>query len=412
MLGLYLHIPFCEKKCIYCDFYSLETTTLIEDFVETLLAEIDIRAALLPQSKLHFDTLFLGGGTPSLLSAQQLERIITRLQKHFTFSSGAEWTMECNPGTVTRESLRQYRALGINRLSFGVQSFFEEDLQFLSRIHSKDEAVNAIQMSRDAGFENVNLDLMFALPNQSLAHWQKNLETAVSLETDHISAYSLIFEPGTPLNAMLQRGEVRAQDEECDVEMYAWGIDFLATHGYEQYEVSNFAKNGKMCRHNSIYWQGDEYVSFGPSAHGYISGEFSAGEQGYMRYWNVRSLQRYTAMVRSGVPPLTNSELLSEKERMFERAFLELRARGIRKQEFQKDFGIDVNVALQELIAEFTKDGLLRDTAERLMLSPRGYAVCDAITLEAIALLERYCGIAWKQSSIDDETILEEQELV
>ncbi len=396
MLGLYLHIPFCEKKCIYCDFYSLETTNLIGEFVETLLAEIDLRASTLPASKRHFDTLFFGGGTPSLLSPEQLDRILTRLHKYFTFAADAEWTMECNPGTITPASLQAYRTLGINRLSYGVQSFFAEDLKFLSRIHSQDEAIDAIRLSREAGFENINLDLMFALPNQSFANWQRNLETAVSLQTDHISAYSLIFEPGTPLNAMLQRGEVRPQDEERDAEMYAWGIDFLAEHGFVQYEVSNFARNGKVCRHNCIYWQGDEYVSLGPSAHGYIS--VKNGEKtDFMRYWNVRSLKRYTDSVRGGELPLTNSELLSEKEQMFERAFLELRARGIRKADFMRDFGIDVETALAPLIAEFTKDNLLIDTPQHLSLSPSGYAVCDAITLQAITLLEKYSGNVWEQ---------------
>ncbi len=371
-------------------------TNLIGEFVETLLAEIDLRAAPLPASKRHFDTLFFGGGTPSLLSPEQLDRILTSLHKYFTFATNAEWTMECNPGTITPASLNAYRALGINRLSYGVQSFFAEDLKFLSRIHSQDEAVDAIRLSREAGFENINLDLMFALPNQSFANWQRNLETAVSLQTDHISAYSLIFEPGTPLNAMLQRGEVRPQDEERDAEMYAWGIDFLAKHGFAQYEVSNFARNGKVCRHNCIYWQGDEYVSLGPSAHGYISVD-NGGTIDFMRYWNVRSLKRYTDSVRGGELPITNSELLSEKERMFERAFLELRARGIRKADFMRDFGIDVETALAPLIAEFTKDNLLMDTPQRLSLSPSGYAVCDAITLQAITLLEKYSGNVWEQ---------------
>ncbi|MCU0424761.1 MAG: radical SAM family heme chaperone HemW [Candidatus Kapabacteria bacterium] len=395
MLGLYLHIPFCEKKCIYCDFYSLETTHLIAGFVETLQQEIRLRAALLPQSKHHFDTVFFGGGTPSLLSPEQMKRIIVCLHEHFTFADDAEWTMECNPGTITRESLQHYRRLGINRISYGVQSFFEEDLRFLSRIHSKDEAVQAINLSRDAGFENVNLDLMFALPNQSFRHWQRNLETAIALKTDHISAYSLIFEPGTPLNAMRERGEVQPQHEEHDAEMYAWAIQTLAQHGYKQYEVSNFATDGKFCRHNCIYWQGDEYVSFGPSAHGYIS-----GEQGFMRYWNVRSLKRYTDSVHAGLLPLTNSEFLSDTDRMFERTFLELRSQGIRKREFMRDFGISIDAALRGMIQEFTKDALLVNTPERLSLSPEGYAVCDALTLEAITALERFSGNIWQKQEV------------
>jgi oxygen-independent coproporphyrinogen III oxidase len=401
MRGLYLHIPFCEKKCIYCDFYSLETTNLIGEFVETLLLEIDLRAAQMLGSHKYFDTVFFGGGTPSLLSPEQMKRIITRLCKHFTFASGAEWTMECNPGTVTAASLSGYRALGINRLSYGVQSFFESDLQFLSRIHSKHEAIDAIKLSREAGFENINLDLMFALPNQTFEHWKANLEIAVSLDTDHISAYSLIFEPGTPLHVMLQQGKVKKQDEERDVEMYDYAISFLAQNGYEQYEVSNFAKNGakgrKYCLHNCIYWQGDEYVSLGPSAHGYISGT---------RYWNARSLKRYTDIVRSGALPITNSETLTEKERMFERAFLELRARGIRKPDFMRDFGVSLDEALAPILRDFLRDELLTNTTHRITLTSKGYAVCDAITLEMISLLEKHIGEVWKEH---EHSLVEEE---
>lgn len=406
MRGLYLHIPFCEKKCIYCDFYSLETTHHIEQFVETLLMEIDIRVAKMlslgaTKEQFHFDTMFFGGGTPSLLTTEQMKRIITHIQKYFTFEKDAEWTMECNPGTITEDSLRGYRELGINRLSYGVQSFFEPDLQFLSRIHSKHEALDAITLSRSAGFQNVNLDLMFALPNQTFDHWKANLDIAVSLNTDHISAYSLIFEPGTPLHTMLGQGKVKKQDEERDAEMYDYAIHFLAAHGYEQYEVSNFAKDSKYCIHNCIYWQGDEYLSFGPSAHGYVQGT---------RYWNVRSLKRYTDSVRNGILPITNSEILTTKEQMFERAFLELRARGMRKHDFLRDFGISLDVVLAPLVKEFSRDGLLLDTEERIKCSPKGYAVCDAITVEMITLLEKHVGEAWKtqETAQEEESVVED----
>jgi oxygen-independent coproporphyrinogen III oxidase len=392
--GLYLHIPFCQHKCVYCDFYSLETTHLIHEFVETLLAEIELRAATMEANEKNVQTIFFGGGTPSLLSPSELGRILDCVHRHFNIeadaSGSSEWTMEANPGTVTPETLMAYRTLGINRLSFGVQSFFEPELKFLSRIHSTNDAVNAIQMSRDAGFENVNLDLMFALPNQSFERWRETLRTAVSLGTDHISAYSLIFEPGTPLNAMRERGEVQPQREEHDADMYAFAIDFLAEYGYDQYEVSNFAKPGKQCQHNCLYWQGDEYVSFGPSAHGYLAGT---------RYWNARSLKRYTDSVRAGLLPMTNSETLSQKEQMFERAFLELRARGIRKSAFMRDFGISVDEVLKPFVREFAKDGHVLDSPDYLRLTPKGYAVCDALTLHVITLLERHLGEAWQQSS-------------
>jgi oxygen-independent coproporphyrinogen-3 oxidase len=397
MNGLYLHIPFCEKKCVYCDFYSLETTYLIDAFVDTLLAEIALRADFVSPSARAFDTVFFGGGTPSLLSPKQLERIAGALRATFSIAADAEWTMECNPGTVSEESLRAYRAFGVNRLSFGVQSFFEDDLRFLSRIHSNSEANEAVRSSRKAGFDNVNIDLMFALPDQSFERWRRNLETAVSLETDHISAYSLIFEPGTPLKAMLDRGEVRRQDEEREAAMYEWAMEFLRARGYEQYEVSNYARDGKVCRHNCLYWQGDEYLAFGPSAHGYIANK---GEK--ERYWNIRSLAGYTRQIAEGKLPIASSEILSAQERMFERAFLELRARGIRKREFFHDFGVSIDEALKELIARYGEEFLL-NSEERLALSSKGYLVCDAITLDAITALERFCGVQWRQADIADE---------
>ncbi len=386
MRGLYLHIPFCSKKCIYCDFYSLETTHLMNAFVQTLLQEIELRAPLLTDAQRHFDTVFFGGGTPSLLSVEQMEQILSTLQRHFSFEGGAEWTMECNPGTVTVESLAGYRAAGMNRLSFGVQSFFENDLAFLSRIHSKSEAVEAVEAARKAGFDNVNIDLMFALPNQTFERWQANLETAVRLETEHISAYSLIFEEGTPLNAMKLRGEVRQSDEDDDAQMYEWTMEFLANNSYTQYEVSNFARTGRECRHNCIYWQGDEYLAFGPSAHGYVGGE---------RYWNARSLKRYTDMVAANMLPITNSEVLSEKERMFERAFLELRSKGIRLAEFQRDFGISLKTVMQPLFTKYEGENLLHIQKNRISLTPRGYVLCDAISADVITALEHHTGAAW-----------------
>ncbi|MCS6809291.1 MAG: radical SAM family heme chaperone HemW [Bacteroidota bacterium] len=383
MLGLYLHIPFCEKKCIYCDFYSVETTDHIADFVQTLQQEIALRACFLSQHQKHYNTVFFGGGTPSLLSAHQLDAIISCLHKHFSFADNAEWTMECNPGTVTRALLNAYRALGINRLSYGVQSFFDEDLVFLSRIHSGVQALDALNMSREAGFENLNIDLMFSLPYQPFDRWQKNVEYAISLGVEHISAYSLIFEHGTPLYSLYKRGQVRPQDEKHEAALYRWTIHTLTAHGYEHYEVSNFAQQGKICRHNCVYWHGQEYVSFGPSAHGYIY-----TEKGFIRYWNIRGLKRYTDSVRACVLPIANYEVLSLYDRMVERVFLELRSQGIRKQAFYQDFHIDISDALSSVLPEWTHVGLVIDTPEIVRLSPEGYAVCDSITVKVLQLVE------------------------
>jgi oxygen-independent coproporphyrinogen III oxidase len=231
MHGLYLHIPFCERKCVYCDFYSIESTHLIDAFVDRLLIELDLRA----DAQHTCTSIFFGGGTPSLLTPSHLERILDRVALRYSIAADVECTMECNPGTVTREKLEAYRALGVNRLSFGVQSFVSEELQFLARIHSAEEADDAMRLARAAGFENVNMDLMFALPPQTLGSLGYSIDRMLALEPDHISAYSLIFEPGTPLYAQWRKGAVKPHPEELDAAMYALTMDRLGEAGYDQY---------------------------------------------------------------------------------------------------------------------------------------------------------------------------------
>lgn len=316
-----------------------------------------------------------------------LERVLAALHRHFRFEAGGEWTMECNPGTVSHESLTAYRALGINRLSFGVQSFFEDDLAFLTRIHSPEQAKEAVALARAAGFDNLNIDLIFALPGQTMERWKTNIETAVALGTEHISAYSLIFEEGTPLNAMKLRGEVREADEDLDAEMYDVTMNFLAASGYRQYEVSNFAREGRECRHNLLYWQGREYISFGPSAHGYTGG---------VRYWNVRSLSRYMGDIAEGRLPVVNSERIEGLTLMFERAFLELRSQGIDMAAFRRDFGVELRTVLEPLFSRIAGENLIAVDDDRIALTPNGYRLCDALTTEVIALLEQACGEEWQ----------------
>lgn len=401
MFGIYLHIPFCEKKCSYCDFYSIERTERIDAFTDTLVQEIKQRAEQHP-SLPATTSVFFGGGTPSLLTAEAIARIFGEITRHFAIASDAEITMECNPGTITPASLRGYRSVGINRLSFGVQSFHEAELAFLERIHSPDNARAAVRLARAAGFDNVSIDLMFALPPQTPASWRETLREAVALETDHLSAYSLIYEEGTPLYSMFSRGQVTPTDEETDAAMYAEAIAFLAENGFTQYEVSNFAHAGRECRHNLTYWNGGEYLALGPSAHGFV---------GNTRYWNYRNLARYTESVQAGELPTANSEELGRTERMFERAFLELRAQGIRLMEFRHDFGVDIWTALGSEGDVWRKEGLITERNGRISLTSTGYGVCDEITVRLIAALEKSTGEAWKTVSEfrepDDEPMME-----
>lgn len=377
MRGYYIHIPFCEKKCSYCDFYSLETTQHIDAFVETLLHEITMRAA--PATSEPLTSVFFGGGTPSLLSTDALARIATHVRESMPVADNAEWTMECNPGTVTAASLKGYAAAGINRLSFGVQSFTESELAFLDRIHTADEASQAMQLARQAGFTNVNMDLMFAVPGQTFASLQYNIERLLTLEPDHISAYSLIYEHGTPLYAKLKKGLVTPTSEDTDAEMYALVIDTLKRAGYEQYEVSNFARPGRRCLHNRTYWLCESYTAVGPSAHGLL---------GTTRYWNHRSLTQWTAKVHAGELPEANRETLGIHEQLTEFLFCTLRAEGIPVAELHDRFAVDVRFALGKHLMQWIEADFIRDTGTHLTLTAEGYRVCDELTLRMLGCVE------------------------
>jgi oxygen-independent coproporphyrinogen-3 oxidase len=300
MRGIYVHIPFCQHKCSYCDFYSVVQLQFTEQFVRALCQEMQLYAERMPElAEQPIATVFLGGGTPSLLPLPQLEAIVRQLRALFPIAEDAEWSIEANPGTVDLERLRAIRALGFRRISFGVQSFQEAELRFLERIHTPQEARAAVEWAHAAGFDSINVDLMFAIPGQTLRSWERTLQEALALAPHHISAYSLIWEPGTPLYARWQRGEVHPVAEELDTQMYALVAQFLEAAGYVHYEVSNFARPGHCCRHNLLYWHGQEYLAVGPSAHGFLRGR---------RYWNVRSLHGYVRRIAAGELPIAGME--------------------------------------------------------------------------------------------------------
>ncbi len=377
MKGVYVHIPFCKHKCTYCDFYSLEGQQDHDTFVHMLCREIELRSAQLSADDV-FDTIFIGGGTPSLLSAQHMHTILDCLHKCLNIQS-IETTSECNPGAVTNTKLRDFRSMGIDRLSFGVQSFHQEELDVLTRIHSADEARHAIAHARDAGFDNVNLDLIFAVPGQTMARWQSTLEYAVACETDHISAYSLIFEEGTKLNAQKLKGLVQPLPEDLDADMYEYSLAFLAEKGYSQYEVSNHALPGKQCQHNLKYWHGTEYVSFGPSAHGYLHST---------RYANVRSLKAYVSSLQEFNLPVVSTETLSEHTKLSEEAFLRLRADGIEMVSLEKKYGVSL-ASMQPWLQDMQSAGLLEVQDSHIHMTSRGYLMSNTLSADFIHELER-----------------------
>jgi oxygen-independent coproporphyrinogen-3 oxidase len=373
MYGLYLHVPFCEKKCSYCDFYSIESMTHIDRFTDVLLQEIALRKHQYDGTSVT--SVFFGGGTPSLLTPEAIARINTALRSAFDISDNAEWTMECNPGTVTLERLVAYRSAGINRLSFGVQSFTASELEFLDRIHDAHQAEQAMALARSAGFDNVNMDLMFAVPGQTIETLAHNLERMIALQPDHVSAYSLIYEQGTPLYTKLKKGLVQPLPEETDVEMYKLVIETLRAAGYEQYEVSNFAKPSRQCQHNLTYWHAEQYLSFGPSAHGFI---------GNTRYWNKRSLTAWMDDVSKSILPEANREELTEQDLLSEFLFLHLRADGIPLDTVLQRFGIDLRKTLQPNLTYWIEEGFIEDTNNVLLLTAEGYRVCDELTVKIL----------------------------
>lgn len=378
--GIYIHFPFCTRKCFYCDFYSITDLSQTERFIEYLGKEITLFFQGNKSYEFHADTVFLGGGTPSLLTPVQLEAILIHLKKYVTINRDAEITVECNPGSKINQYFGGYRDIGINRLSIGVQSFNDDELQFLQRIHNSEEAAYTIRNAGMAGFDNVNLDLIFSLPGQTEAKLKHSLDKALELGTGHISAYSLIYEEGTPLHRGWSRGLIKKNDDSYESELYYFLINELASRGYEQYEVSNFAKPGKKCRHNLNYWNSGEYISFGPSAHGYLDG---------VRYGNTRSLKSYFEMLDNNELPKDFNETISLKEELTELMLLSLRAEGIDIEKFNNKYNTDFLSVCSRELDEFTTIGLIYPISEKIRLTPRGYAVCDSICIKLIERLER-----------------------
>ncbi|MBR9979185.1 MAG: radical SAM family heme chaperone HemW [Bacteroidetes bacterium] len=372
MPGLYIHIPFCEKKCMYCDFFSTETFRQYDSFLSALHTEIYLRARLLADTP-AFDSVFFGGGTPSLLGDVQLGGILEALHGRFDITQDAEITVECNPGTVDVDSLRGYRDAGVNRLSFGVQSFHSDDLLFLGRTHTVEEAEAGILMAQDAGIPNVNLDLMFSLPGQTPERWHYNLERARALGTTHLSCYSLTVEKDTPLERMVACGMVIMPPEESDAALFELTMQTLDAWGYCRYEVSNYALPGYECRHNLTYWRHGEYIGFGPSAYSTFHNR---------RWWNVRDVERYVEALVAGTLPEAGEEELTPETQRGEYIFLRLRSEGIDLAEFRRRFSTDLLADNRAFIDHCISDGLLYSDGNVLRLTPGGVLVCDEICVE------------------------------
>lgn len=392
-LGLYIHIPFCERKCPYCDFNTYAgLEALYQATVEALIAEMARWAD--PLAGRTISTVFVGGGTPTVLSPRQLEQLFVAVHRTFRVAEDVEITCEANPGAVDREKFAALRASGVNRLSMGVQSFQADELRLLGRIHSAKDARVAYDMARRAGFDNINLDFIFGLPQQSAEAWAQTLEEAISLQPEHLSLYSLIVEPGTPFFHWVNSGKIVAPDEDLAAAFYEMAMERLAQAGYLHYEISNWARRASStdsesetphfaCRHNLLYWRNEDYLGVGPGAHSHLrtSGNGSYIEQ---RWGNVRPVRTYVRRTCEGKPLAEFVEDISPPLAMGESMMLGLRLvrEGVRQDRFAALHGCSPSQVFENELRRLSAAGLLTLDAERIRLSRRGVLFGNQVFLQ------------------------------
>ncbi len=378
--SLYIHIPYCQAKCPYCDFNSYAASIWPEEeYVAAVLRELAHYAELEAWRGGEIQTIFFGGGTPSLFAAPSIARILDNAAKHWHLAANREITLESNPGTVDVESLRALRAAGINRISFGVQSFWPHHLERLGRIHSGEQAREAIIGAQVAGFESINLDLIFALPEQTLAEWESDLCAAVALGTQHVSAYNLTYEEGTPFHAWRAQGKLRQLDDDVEAKMFEMGQDLLGAAGYVQYEISNYAQPGAECRHNLNYWRSGTYLGVGAGAHSYAQQD-GAGT----RWSNEKNPLRYMSLCQRTGHARATQEVLSLEQQRGEHVFLGLRCReGFAEERFKARFGVGLAAAFPD-VATHVGNGLLECVGGRWRLTADGLRHADKIFLSFV----------------------------
>lgn len=371
--GVYIHIPFCKSRCSYCDFATdvYRGRAAVDRYVNALVKEISDPNSEFPNPTSQIETLYFGGGTPSLLSPRQLESIVSAVSDRFALADDLELTLEMNPATVTPEKLRAYRSIGVNRASFGVQTFNNRDLKLLARGHDATDARLTYIHLREAGFENVSFDLIAGLPGQSIDDWQTNLEEAVALAPEHLSLYLLEIHEGTPLAEQLRSQRRPVPDEDVAAEMYELMLEMTASAGLDQYEISNFARSGFESRHNSKYWTLDPVFGFGVSAHSF---------DGRERYSNERDTNLYVKAIESGASAVVARE---PAELRSEFVFLGLRMmRGVDFAEYERRFGEDLRVRNGESIDRLSSLGLVVADERRMKLTRRGALLSNEVFAE------------------------------
>jgi len=391
-LGLYVHIPFCETKCPYCDFNTYaQLEALIPNYVAALQRELDLWGSLLetPQTS----TIFFGGGTPAYLPVDDLSRVISSITEAFNVDSAAEISLEANPGDIDAERAAALREIGFNRVSVGIQSFDDGLLQMLGRKHDAKTAIAAIRNFRSGGFDSINLDLMFGLPNQTLKQWEASLDKTLELDTDHISLYGLTIEPNTPLEVIVERGDLPEPDGDLAADMYLMACERLESAGYLHYEISNWCKPGKLARHNLIYWRSGEYLGAGPGAHSYVGGQ---------RFENIKSPKQYVQALQSDDERTASTDAVarmqamgvvgdggSDSDRQQSADFLMMGLRlseGISAGEINGRFGVDFAAKYRDEIAQLTSIGLLESSGDRFWIPHDKWLVGNEVFSQFVEL--------------------------
>lgn len=373
MLGLYIHVPFCAQKCYYCDFNSYKiNSNQKKEYLINIEREMKFYEGEFKDK--CFDTVFFGGGTPSILTVDELKELVNNINENFNIKKDAEITIECNPGTINREKLEAMKKMGINRLSIGLQATQNYHLKSIGRIHTYEEFEKNYYDALDIGFKNINIDLMYALPNQKTQEWKDTLDKIIKLNPSHISAYSLILEEGTKLYDMYQNKEFELLDEDTDINMYNYTIDTLKRHGYNQYEISNYSKEDLECKHNIRYWKCDNYLGLGPGASGFI---------GDTRYSNIEDICEYNKCVMQNIRPVSEEIELTKKDKIEEFIFMGLRMNeGINIDVFKERFDTDFYDIYQEVMDNLIKRELVRFDGKNISLTQKGREISNSVFIE------------------------------
>jgi len=368
MAGIYIHIPFCKRRCIYCDFFSTTQSEKKAEYVHALCQELEMRKDYLGGEEI--ETIYLGGGTPSQLSQEELEEIFLYIYKVYQVSPQAEITLEANPDDLTQEYVSMLRKLPFNRISMGIQTFQEETLKLLHRRHTARQAIEAFRRCREAGFQNISIDLMYGLPGETLDTWKQDLQQAIDLQPEHISAYHLIYEEGTTLWNLREENKVQEAEEELSLALFKTLIDKLTKAGYEHYEISNFCMLGLHSRHNSSYWTGKKYLGCGPSAHSY---------NGVSRQCNISSLDKYIEGIRANQPEFEIEELdLNTRYNDFVLTTIRT-CWGMPLSQLRTTYGETLYNYCLRMAKPHLEQGVLEIVGETLKLTPQGIFISDGI---------------------------------